>query len=113
MSRAVMTSTALLAAGRSADAGAERILRELGFDTVHVGGTDEVKDFTDPVSLCLVDLRGNGEALRVARAVRSQHPQAIVLGPRDPTRPHAEAEAIRAGLFDVLPRPPAAGDLQA
>jgi DNA-binding NtrC family response regulator len=114
MSRAVVTTaTALLATGRSADAGAERVLRELGFDTVHIGGTEEVKDFTEPVSLCLIDLRENGEALRIARAVRAQHPQAIVIGLADPTRPHAAAEAIRAGVFDVLPRPAATGDLQA
>jgi DNA-binding NtrC family response regulator len=109
----VLTSTALLATGRTVDAAAEAMLHELGFATVHVAATDGVKDFTEPVSLCLIDLKENGEALRIARAVRSQHPQAIVIGVSDPTRPHAAAEAIRAGVFDVLPRPPAIGDLQA
>ena len=106
-------STALLAAGRAPNADAEAILHELGFATVHVEGADEIGEFDEPVSLCLIDLRENGNALRIARAVRAQHPQAIVIGVADPARPHAAAEAIRAGVFDVLPRPPSAGDLQA
>ena len=65
------------------------------------------------MSLCLVDLRENGDALRIARAVRSRYPAAIVIGVADPARPHAAAEAIRAGVFDVLPRPPSARDLRA
>ncbi|MEO6213929.1 MAG: sigma-54 dependent transcriptional regulator [Vicinamibacterales bacterium] len=113
MTRTLLRATAVLATGRSPDADAEAILRELGFETVHVDATDAVKDLSDPVSLCLIDLRENGEALRIARAVRSQYPDAIVIGVGDPARPHAAAEAIRAGVFDVLPRPPSASDLQA
>jgi DNA-binding NtrC family response regulator len=111
--RAQLTSTALLATGRAPNADAEAILHELGFATVHVDGTDDIGELDEPVSLCLIDLRENGNALRIARAVRAQHPQAVVIGVADPTRPHAAAEAIRAGVFDVLPRPPSAGDLQA
>lgn len=113
MTRTLLNTTALLATGRSADAGAEAVLRELGFDTVRVDSSEGIKDFDEPIALCLVDLCQNGDALRVARAVRSQHPQAIVIGVADPARPHAAAEAIRAGVFDVLPRPPLAGDLKA
>ena len=91
----------------------EALLRELGFSAVHVDGRDSLRDFPDPVALCLIDLRENGEALRITRAVRAQHPQAIVIGVADPARPYAAAEAIRAGVFDVLPRPAQAGDLRA
>ena len=113
MTRVQTASMALLATGRSAEADITAVLRELGFDAVHIDGKDSVSDFTEPVSLCLVDLRENGEALRIARAVRSQHPEAIVIGVADPARPHAAAEAIRAGVFDVLPRPPTSRDLRA
>jgi DNA-binding NtrC family response regulator len=104
---------ALLATGRSADADVTSLLRELGFEAVPIDGKDSITDFTEPVSLCLIDLRENGDALRIARAVRSQHPEAIVIGIADPARPHAAAEAIRAGVFDVLPRPPSSRDLRA
>jgi DNA-binding NtrC family response regulator len=91
----------------------EALLRELGFSAVPVSARQSLSDLPAPVSLCLIDLRENGDALRIARAVRSQHPTAVVIGVADPTRPHAAAEAIRAGVFDVLPRPPQASDLQA
>ena len=91
----------------------EALLRELGFSAVPVNGRQSLSDLADPVSLCLIDLRENGEALRIARAVRSQHPHAVVIGVADPARPYAAAEAIRAGVFDVLPRPAIAADLRA
>jgi two-component system nitrogen regulation response regulator NtrX len=105
--------TALLAARTTSDDGIGEILRELGFDAVQVDGKASVDEFLDPISLCVVDLQENGEALRIARAVRSRHPEAVIIGVADPNRPHAAAEAIRAGVFDVLPRPPSARDLQA
>jgi DNA-binding NtrC family response regulator len=113
MTRMLAAETAVLATGRATDAAAEAILRELGFDPVHVDATDGISEVGHPVSLCLIDLCENGHALRIARAVRAQHPDAIVIGVADPARPHAAAEAIRAGVFDVLPRPPSAGDLRA
>ncbi|MEQ1731589.1 MAG: sigma 54-interacting transcriptional regulator, partial [Vicinamibacterales bacterium] len=60
-----------------------------------------------------IDLRENGEALRTARAVRAQHPRAVIIGVADPDRPTMSADAIRAGVFDVLPRPASAADLEA
>src|SRR5215203_1283775 len=109
----MVSAIAVLATGRAPDADTEAVLRELGFETIHIDSIDAIKDLPEPVSLCLVDLRENGEALRIARAVRSNHRDAIVIGVADPSRPHAAAEAIRAGVFDVLPRPPSARDLQA
>lgn len=105
--------TALFAAGAAASADISGVLDELGFEPVPVDGKDSLAHFGEPVALCVVDLCENGDALRVARAVRSRHPEAIVIGVADPARPHAAAEAIRAGVFDVLPRPPSARDLQA
>lgn len=113
MSRVQTMATALLATGGSTPADIKALLAELGFDAVPVDGRDSIADFDEPIALCLVDLRENGDALRIARAVRGRHPEAIVIGVADPARPHAAAEAIRAGVFDVLPRPPSARDLRA
>lgn len=113
MSRVQTMATALLATGGSTPADIKALLAELGFDAIPVDGRDSIADFDEPIALCLVDLRENGDALRIARAVRGRHPEAIVIGVADPARPHAAAEAIRAGVFDVLPRPPSARDLRA
>jgi DNA-binding NtrC family response regulator len=113
VSRVQTAATALLATGTSTQADVKAVLNELGYETVQIDGKDSIAHFGEPVALCLVDLRENGDALRIARAVRSRHPEAIVIGVADPARPHAAAEAIRAGVFDVLPRPPSARDLQA
>jgi DNA-binding NtrC family response regulator len=108
-----IAAKALLLAGRSDAGDLEAVLRGMGFTIVHVDGAKSLGAVRDPVALCLVDLRENGEALRVTRAVRAQHPQAIVIGVADPVRPAASAEAIRAGVFDVLPRPLVPRDLEA
>jgi DNA-binding NtrC family response regulator len=113
VSRVQSAATALLATGRATQADMQALLNEVGYEAIPIDGRDSVGDFDEPIALCLVDLRENGEALRIARAVRTRHPQAIVIGLSDPSRPHASAEAIRAGVFDVLPRPPSARDLRA
>ena len=113
MSRVQTAAIAFFATGREAAADVEALLGELGYDAVPLDTKDSISDFDEPVSLCLVDLRDNGDALRIARAVRAKHSEAIVIGVADPARPHAAAEAIRAGVFDVLPRPPSARDLKA
>ena len=104
---------ALLVAGRSDHAELEALLRGMGYQPVLVSGSDQMAALRDPVALCLIDLRQNGEALRSARAARAQYPQSVVIGVADPGRPSAAADAIRAGVFDVLPRPPSARDLEA
>ena len=104
---------ALLVAGRSDHAELEGLLRGMGYHPVLVSSADQMAALRDPISLCLIDLRQNGEALRSARAVRAQYPQSVVIGVADPARPSAAADAIRAGVFDVLPRPPSARDLEA
>jgi DNA-binding NtrC family response regulator len=85
----------------------------VGFQPLLVAGPDEMPASREPVALCLIDLRENGEAIRSARAFRTQYPQSVVIGVADPARPGAAADAIRAGVFDVLPRPASARDLEA
>jgi two-component system response regulator HydG len=109
----VAERVALLVAGQSEAADFEPLLRSLGYLPLALAGADRLQTLQDPVSLCVIDLRQNGEALRTARAVRTQYPEAIVIGIADPDRPTMSADAIRAGVFDVLPRPPAVRDLEA
>jgi len=104
---------ALLIAGRSDHAELEALLVGMGYQPVLINGAQQMAALRDPVSLCLIDLRQNGEALRSARAVRAQYPHSVVIGVADPGRPSAAADAIRAGVFDVLPRPPSPRDLEA
>ena len=109
----VAERVALLVAGRSESGDFEELLRSLGYLPLSIASADLVQTLHDPVSLCVIDLRQNGEALRTARNVRAQYPQAVIIGIADPDRPTMSADAIRAGVFDVLPRPPAARDLEA
>jgi two-component system response regulator HydG len=109
----VAVQTALLVAARHDQHDVAVLLRDMGYQTLHAERAEAIDAVREPISVCLIDLRQNGEALRAARAMRSQHPHAIVIGIADPARPTAAADAIRAGVFDVLPRPPAAADLEA
>lgn len=106
------TGAAFLVAARADQGEASALLRALGFHPVPIDHVDDVGARREAIGLCLVDLRANGEALKLVRAVRAQHPETIVIGIADPTRPTAAADAIRAGVFDVLPRPPAPRDLE-
>jgi DNA-binding NtrC family response regulator len=108
----IVTGAAFLVASRGEQSEAAALLRAIGFHPVPVDHADDVGGRREAVSLCLVDLKANGEALKLVRAVRSQHPETVIIGIADPTKPTAAAEAIRAGVFDVLPRPPAPRDLE-
>lgn len=88
------------------------LVRELGYDT-RPAREAAALDAAAPVALCVVDLAANGDALKATRDIRGRYPQAVVIGIADPLRPGAAADAIRAGVFDVLPQPPTAGDLRA
>ena len=109
----VAERAALLVAGRSEQHDLESLLRGMGYLPVPLDSADLVPSSQESVALCVIDLRQNGEALRTARTVRAQHPQAVIIGVADPERPTASADAIRAGVFDVLPRPATARDLEA
>ncbi|MEQ1730846.1 MAG: hypothetical protein ABL982_20955, partial [Vicinamibacterales bacterium] len=104
---------ALIVAGRRELHDLESILRGMGYVPLPAPNADYVSKVDEPLALCVIDLRENGEALRTARAVRAQHPRAVIIGVADPDRPTMSADAIRAGVFDVLPRPASAADLEA
>jgi DNA-binding NtrC family response regulator len=63
-------------------------------------------------ALCLLDCRSN-DALRVARTIRTERPQVLLVGVIDPSRPESSLDAFRAGVFDVLPWPIVPWDLSA
>jgi DNA-binding NtrC family response regulator len=66
-----------------------------------------------PAAICLLDCTRTGEALRIARSVRTEHPRAVLIGIVDPARPESTVDAFRAGVFDVLPWPIVPWDLSA
>ena len=109
-----VSATALLVADGPDRGEIEAVLRGLGFDVVRAAEPPSIHAAgAEPIALCLVDLRQNGDAMRFARVMRAERPDAVVLGLADPARPSAAADAIRAGVFDVVPRPPTAADLEA
>lgn len=108
-----VSTAALLVAGGDEEAEFSALLRAVGYEPLLVDGVDAMNGLKASVSVALLDLRQNGEAIRMARAIRSKQPHAVVIGIADPLRPSAAAEAIRAGVFDVLPRPPSPRDLEA
>lgn len=103
---------ALLLAGLAEQGALESMVRTLGYLPIPAAALD-VARLREPIALCIVDLQQNGEALRTARAVRAQCPDAVVIAIADPERPATSADAIRAGVFDVLPRPASSRDLEA
>jgi DNA-binding NtrC family response regulator len=55
--------------------------------------------------LCLVDLADASGAIPTIRAFRAQYPDIVVAGIMDPAQPLTAAEAIDAGVVDLLPWP--------
>ncbi len=110
---AVKQGVAVLVSGRSAQLDLAALTGGLGYQTLRAETADALSAVGERIALCLIDLKDNGDALRIARTVRAQHPESILIGIADPDRPAAAADAIRAGVFDVLPRPPSPRDLSA
>src|SRR5689334_4304795 len=108
-----LAPTALLIVGHADEPEIAALVRASGFEPLRVDTAEVLNGVSAAVGLCVVDLRQNGEAIRIARVIRSQQPGVVVIGIADPARPMAAADAIRAGVFDVLPRPPSARDLEA
>jgi DNA-binding NtrC family response regulator len=71
--------------------------------------TDVVEALQAAVSsrfdLCLVDLSDARGAVATIRTLRAQRPDVAVVGIMDPARPLTAAEAIEAGIVDLLPWP--------
>jgi two-component system nitrogen regulation response regulator NtrX len=116
-SQPVLPGTTVLCIGNSlADRSAiAEAAGGLGLTLSWVSGlTQTLAELRDgSVAACLVDCTRGGEALRVARSVRADHPRTLLIGVVDPARPETTLEAFRAGVFDVLPAPIVSADLRA
>lgn len=99
------------ASGRSL---VERALGQAGFACRSVAGKEQALDALARQSFaaCLIDLAGDGEAIRTVRAIRAGDPQAIVIAVADPARPDVMEQAIQAGVLDVIPRPVRAHEIE-
>ena len=86
--------------------GLNEALASLGVEVKRAIGLDQALSLleSDPCPVCLLDLETNGEAVRITRAIRTRYPRTVMIGIADPSRLDMTSEAIRAGLFDVLPR---------
>jgi DNA-binding NtrC family response regulator len=104
-----------IAAGPLDGRTAEPVLAGLGLAMRWASGvTDVLTELRDrPSAICLLDCTRTGEALRIARSLRAEHPRAVLIGIVDPSRPESTVDAFRAGVFDVLPWPIVPWDLSA
>jgi two-component system nitrogen regulation response regulator NtrX len=108
------TATAAFVAADRADCGVlEELLRGAGYLPVPIDIGQAMPAVPGAASLCIVDLRHEADAMRIIREVVAAHPLATVIALGDPGRPKIAADALRAGVFDVLPRPPSVSDLSA
>jgi two-component system nitrogen regulation response regulator NtrX len=104
-----------IAAGRVSRVSVEPLLTGLGLGVRWATAVGEVlHELRDhPSAICLLDCTRSGDALRIARGVRADRPQALLIGIIDPSRPESTLDAFRAGVFDVLPWPIVPWDLTA
>jgi DNA-binding NtrC family response regulator len=79
-------------------------LSKSGLAVTRVGSLDEALEAlaSQSFAACLVDLSEDSSAVPWIRAIRSQAPQAAVVGITDPSRPLSGADAMNAGASDVL-----------
>ncbi len=63
------------------------------------------------VELCLIDLSADRAAVTAVRLIRARYPHLPMAGVVDAAQPAAAAEALAAGLTDVLPWPCEDGEL--
>jgi len=105
----VFGSTVLWISGSQSDQSAvDVVLAGLGLTARRASGVQQaIAELRDkPSMLCLLDCtRATGDALRVARSIRTERPQAVIVGIVDPNRQESSLDAFRAGVFDVLPWP--------
>lgn len=104
---------ALIVSGQSSQHDVSAALTSLGFAPMKVDIKAAATALTQPMSLYLIDLSANGDAIDLARSLKRRHPDALILGIADPARPAATEEAMHAGVFDVLPLPLSIRDLEA
>ncbi len=91
------------------------VLAGLGLTGRWVNGASQaLQELSErPGMLCLLDCTRGGDALRIARSIRTDRPQATLIGIVDSNRPESSLDAFRAGVFDVLPAPIVPWDLSA
>lgn len=109
-------STVIWVGGSVADrASIEPIVTGLGLSLRWATGTAQtLAELRErPSAVLLLDCTRGGEALRIARTVRSERPRGVIIGVVDPARPESTLDAFRAGVFDVLPFPLVPWDLSA
>ncbi len=93
----------------------DSLLAGLGLTARRAAGTQQaLAELRDrPSMLCLLDCMRTGDSLRIARSIRTERPQAVIVGVVDPNRQESSLDAFRAGVFDVLPWPIVPWDLSA
>jgi DNA-binding NtrC family response regulator len=82
-------------------------LSKSGLDVTRAGSLSEALEALASQSFeaCLVDLSEDHTAMPWIRAIRSQAPQAAVIGVTDPSSPLSGADAMNAGACEVLAWP--------
>lgn len=82
-------------------------LGQMGLDVTPVGDAAEAVRAlkTRPYVLALVHLADDRGAVAVVRAIRAQQPHLMMAGLMDPARPLVAAEALRAGVGELLSWP--------
>jgi two-component system, NtrC family, nitrogen regulation response regulator NtrX len=95
--------------------GIEVPLGRMGLACVTVDSRQGITDalLRRSFGVCLIDLAGNGHAIRTARKISADYPGTVLIGLADPARPDRTVEAMRAGFIDVFARPLGARDVEA
>jgi DNA-binding NtrC family response regulator len=90
-------------------------LAELGLPVVAAGTAAEIVRLLArrPFTLALVNLTDDRGPLMAIRSIRAQRPDLYIAGLMDPARPLVAAEAMRAGVSDLLAWPLDAHDVAA
>ncbi len=85
----------------------EQVFAELGLAVRWVDGAQAMMAAIEDqdLPLCLLDVSGDGKALRLANLIRGRRPDTLLAGVVDPTRAEATDEARRAGVSDILSWP--------
>lgn len=102
-----MTASLLLVGPATPRDGLDERLSQLGVVVTRVedvGGALE-RLATKAPALCMIDLSADDVALSAIRLIRARHPELPLAAIADLRRPVVAAEAIHAGVADVLPWP--------
>ena len=106
-SEAMLKTVLYLPEGARRHAAVIERLMECGLSVTTPGSVQEALRFLGarPFALCLVDLAGERPPLAAIRALRAQQPNVSVAALFNPANPLLAAEAMSAGILDVLAWP--------